>query len=155
MERIIYFIVIAAVLVTASVFDIRNYKVNNAFSVVIAAAGIILTVYDYVKNQRISILILALAGAITGFIFTAIPALKGGIGGADVKIITALGLGFGVYGILYFLLITFLSAGLFQLIKALIKKIKTREKLDMRSKLPLVPFMLAGLTATIWQFFYK
>ncbi len=151
MDRIIYYIVIAAILITASVFDIRNNKVNNVFSIVIAAAGIILTVYDYVKNQQIIFLILALAGAITGFIFTAIPALKGGIGGADVKIITALGLGLGAYGILYFLLITFLSAGLFQLIKALIKKIKTREKIDLRSKLPLVPFMLAGLAATIWQ----
>ena len=152
MERIIYYTVIAAVLIAASVFDIRKNKVNNVFSIVIAAAGIIMTVYDYVKVQRISTLLLAVAGAVTGFIFTVIPALKGGIGGADVKIITALGLGLGIYGILYFLLITFLSACVFQIIKGLIRKIKTRERLDLKSKLPLVPFMLAGLAGAIWQF---
>ena len=151
MERIIYYVIISAVLITAAVSDIRKKKVNNVFAIVIALAGITLTVVDYIINQRIGTIILAVAGSLTGFVFTAVPALKGGIGGADVKIITALGLGFGVTGILFFLLVTFLSAALFQLLKGVINKIRTREKIDLTAKLPLVPFMLAGVAATIWQ----
>ena len=132
MERIIYFVIIVSALFIAAVSDVKKAMVNNIIPSVIAAAGIALTVAEYIKVQRISIILIAAGGAMTGFLFTAVPALKGGLGGADVKLTAALGPGLGISGTLYFMMLTFFCALIFQLSRSIVKKIRSSEKIDQR-----------------------
>ena len=86
-------------------------------------------------------------------ILTAIPAMKGGIGGADVKLSAAAGIAEGLPGILIFMLFTFMPAALFMIGKGVAKKVRRGAELDLKASLPLVPFMLFGITACVLYYF--
>ena len=142
---IVYYSVLLILVIPASVSDLRSGKVNNVYSILIAIAGITLTVFKFITDKNVLVLLSAACGSFLGFAFTFIPALKGRMGGADVKIAAAVGLGFGIRGILLFLFVSFTAAVLYFLVKSVIDKICKGSALDLKKRLPLVPFMITGI----------
>ena len=145
--KIIYISVVAALLIPAAISDVRYGKVNNIYSILICVSGILITVIGFLISKSGWIFLYAFLGALIGLAFTAVPAVQGSIGGADVKISASVGLGAGVVGVLIFLLASMLSGSVFYIIKEIVNKIRTGGPIDLKRKLPLVPFMIPGMAA--------
>ena len=147
--QILYLALILILLIPASVSDLKNRIVNNIYPVLMVIAGLIVTGCRFAFDRNAYVFLFALLGAFTGFAFTAIPALRGAMGGADVKITAAIGIGAGMTGTMIFLLVSFISASFFYLIRQVVNKIRTGAPFCLKSRLPLVPFMIPGIIAVL------
>ena len=65
---------------------------------------------------------------------------RGGVGAGDVKLIAAIGLYYGLAGVLSILMVTLIFAAIFSIVMLATKKAK------MKSTLPMAPFIFIGLS---------
>ena len=120
----------------AGISDIVKREASNVFAILLAINGIFLTaVRCFLYGAAASILNSA-AGAGAAFILIYIFYRKEGVGGADVKILTALGMITGIGKLAETLLVIFLTAAAVLLPVSIIKK--------KNSGFPLLPFVFAG-----------
>lgn len=127
-------------LVYVSAVDIKLHLAPNWITYVIFAIGIPNIIFDIINSNYSDLLWNRVLGIFAGFIllFIAAIASKGGIGAADIKITTALGLILGFSGIFTCLIVGILFAVIFGVV-LIIKK-----KADKKTKLALLPYISAG-----------
>ena len=135
------------ILTAAAVKDIKTNKVSNVFPILLLLCSIAILVTNMVngKGRTGAVIAFAIVGMLFGLVLTGIPALKGGMGGADVKIFAAIGLGIGFPDILTLMLLSFLAAAAFFAVNSMIRRIKNRDRTTLKQKIPLVPSICAGM----------
>lgn len=122
--------ILASLLLTISLIDIKHMIIPDNLNVVIAVIGVAIILYDS------SLAWDKFIGVAVGFIiFSMLAFLTGAMGGGDIKIMTVLGLIFGLMGVIFITVFSFLigalvSAGLIAL------KVK-----GMKDKIPFGPFI--------------
>ncbi len=136
--RTVYYLVLTALMGAAAVTDIKKREIPNAVPLLILAAGTAKVIIDIMTGEyAVRIVISAVFGAFLGIALMLIPAMKHKMGGGDVKLSGAAGLGIGFPYVLHFLLISLLIAALYGLIQYL----HTRRK---ELTVPLAPFLAGG-----------
>lgn len=127
-------------LIYVSAVDIKLHMAPNWISYIIFAIGIPNVVFDIVKSNYSDLLWNRVFGIFAGFILLFISAIvsKGGIGAADIKITTALGLSLGFSGIFTCLIVGILFAAIWGIV------LMIRKKADKKTKLALLPYISAG-----------
>lgn len=130
----------------AALTDFLEKRVPNALVVGLAAAWLLVTAPLFLVNSSRAVE-LCLSGA-AGFLMAMVVMLvvyfvsRRGLGGGDVKLMSAAGLYLGYDGVLTALLYgSVLSAGI-----ALI--LIVRKKMTVKDAIPLVPFLYAGILLT-------
>ncbi|MCQ2408747.1 MAG: A24 family peptidase [Oscillospiraceae bacterium] len=128
----------------AAITDFRVKKIPN--TIVLMALGVrcigILWEILAEKKSIAETLIFGLIGMAFGFFFFLICGLisKGGIGGGDMKLFAAIGLYFGLVGLLQIMIYSMLLSAVVSICLLLSRKAK------MKSTVPMAPFILIGLT---------
>lgn len=123
-------IISAICLLPSAVKDYKEREVSRVSYVLLALAFIVLAITHQI-DIKANILYAGLM-----FVVLFLYALKGGLGGGDVKIIAILTLVIGGFGALFSLVAGFF----FMLIEELHKKIKRREK----GSIPVVTYLCLG-----------
>ena len=80
-------IVVIAVIIVATITDVRTLKVHNLLTLPLLACGLI---YHWMSGG-LDGLTMAFAGAAWGFALLLVPYMLGGMGAGDVKLIAAIG----------------------------------------------------------------
>lgn len=137
----IYYIVKTVVLVGFLAYftyeDIRERRVSNRMIIVMAAAGLVLAAVPLSAEAFIRAVICA---AVTGAAaFLTMKLSKGGLGTGDVFVLAASGLYIGGISMLAVVFVSLAALFLFCVGGLLLKK------LNMKSKLPYIPFLLIGV----------
>ncbi len=137
----IYFIVKSVVLIGFLAYfsyeDIRERKISNKMVAVMAAVGLILAVITMSPDIIIKSIICGGAAGALAFLTELLS--HGGLGRGDVLVIAALGVYIGDFSILIIIFISLIVLCLFCIAGMLLKKI------NMKSKLPYIPFLLIGV----------
>ena len=95
--KIIFDVLICAVMILASIDDVKTRKVRPVFQIVLAVLAVAHLIYTFIAVGASSGLYLLAAGALLFVVYFAIYEIfKGGIGGADFKVSTTLALYLGV-----------------------------------------------------------
>lgn len=137
MLNVFIFALISVLLAVSSVCDIRFRIVENRYSFGIAAVCVIGSAVKYFTECNNMAFVFNCIG---GFLFAGLItflafAISGGIGGADVKILAALGIFWGFSYIPLLMIVSFSCAA----IAGLIFKLMLKKKLQRG--IPLVPFI--------------
>lgn len=131
----------------ASVVDFMKKKVPNSLVGMMMGAWILVIIPQlfFHTEQTITLLMSGIAGALLGgslFLIVYVISRKG-LGGGDVKLITASGLYLGLDGILpailYGSVLSAIAAGIMIL----------RKKINRKDTIPLVPFLYIGMLLTM------
>lgn len=122
--------ILVSLLITESLIDIKYMIIPDSLNIVGAVIGVSIIIYDN------SLIWDKLSGAAVGFlIFSVLSFFTGAMGGGDIKLMTALGLIFGVKGVLFITVFSFLIGAL--VCSGLIAlKFKS-----MKDKIPFGPFI--------------
>lgn len=126
----VVYCILVSLLLTVSLIDIKYMIIPDVLNVVISVLGVAVILYDssFVWDKFI--------GAAFGFIiFSMLAFLTGAMGGGDVKLMTALGLIFGVKGILFITVFSFLIGALVSVVLIALKA------KSMKDKIPFGPFI--------------
>lgn len=136
-QNIIYVITIILLIIIAYI-DFKKHIISDKFNIAIGVLGIINVIYD-IENLKIYLISTCLV-----FIFFLILAIttKGGIGGGDIKLFTALSLIFGT-NILTVITITFTVATIFSMLKLFLKQMSVKENV------PLAPFVCLSVIMVV------
>ena len=136
--KVVYYVLLTALLSAAATTDIRKRTIPNMIPLLILAAGAARVAAGIINGENTARTMLSAAGgAFIGAALMILPALKSKLGGGDVKLSGAAGLGIGFPYILHFLLIS--------LTLAVIKTRRTGKAGNAsETTLPLAPFMLCG-----------
>lgn len=122
--------ILVSLMVTVSLIDIKYMIIPDSLNVVGTVIGVSIIIYNS------SLILDKLIGAAVGFlIFSMLSFFTGAMGGGDIKIMTALGLIFGVKGILFITVFSFLIGAL---VCALLIALKFK---SMKDKIPFGPFI--------------
>lgn len=137
--------VILMILEYVSLVDMKLHLAPNWASIVIAVASIPTIILSIINGQWSNLIFMA-AGAFTGFIPLFLGAVfsANGIGGADVKIMTAVGLSLGIFKTMTALIVGLFVSVIYMLIKA--KKNKTGKKTNCA----LLPFITIGIMVALF-----
>jgi|LSQX01.2.fsa_nt_gb leader peptidase (prepilin peptidase)/N-methyltransferase len=137
----VLYCLLGSILITVSVIDLKHKIIPDSLNIIIAAIGVLFTLYDS------SVLTDRALGALIGFIlFFAIALVTDAMGGGDIKLITGLGAIFGVEGVLFILFFSFVSGAVISVI-LLVTKIK-----DRKDEIPFGPFISAAtLIHILWR----
>jgi len=103
---------LAAVLVIASLIDIRSFRIPNWLTYSTLAVGI--SYFTIVRGYEG--LLFSLAGAAAGFALLILPYIIGGAGAGDVKLMGVVGSFLGAQGVVMVFLISCILAGIYALI---------------------------------------
>ena len=143
---IVAYIILTAILAFAAWQDVKSRTVGNVYPLLILLLSAAVVTYKCLSDRdaALNCLSWAIAGAGAGFVLTAIPAVKGEMGGADVKVLTAAGLGLGFLDICFLMLISFIIALIAAAALLIRKKLFRKEKADMKLRIPLLPSICAG-----------
>ncbi len=125
-----YWIALVA-LVAAAAFDARTREIPDTVSTVLIVTALLAKLLGFHAASWNGILV----GAAAAFAVSAVLFWKGGLGGGDVKLLTALGAALGIGAFLPFVLTTALVGGVVAL------ALRGREDREMAY----APVMLAGL----------
>ena len=140
-----YYLLILAIVTALAIYDVFNKRVPNkalvCFIPIALAAPFINTAYAETNAATLMFFLLAVLGAIGGFIVLMAAAMVSkdgnGIGGGDIKLAAVLGFIFGPYDIIGILLIASLlaiPAGLY----------RKKASGDQILRLAFVPFLALG-----------
>jgi leader peptidase (prepilin peptidase)/N-methyltransferase len=122
--------ILASLLLTVSLIDIKYMIIPDVLNVVIAVIGAAVILYD------ISFIWDKLIGAAVGLIiFSLLAFFTGAMGGGDIKLMTALGMIFGVKGIIFITIFSFIIGAL---VSAVLIAFKVK---SMKDKIPFGPFI--------------
>lgn len=113
--------------------DFKHHIISDKFNIILSFIGIvnILINFDNLKDYILTALLV-----FTFFFIIAIIS-KGGIGGGDIKLFTALSLIFGT-NILFIIIITYIAAAIVSIIMMFFKKY------NLKSSVALAPFIMIG-----------
>lgn len=140
-------ILVVAYAAIAAAFDLKTRRIPNGLILAMLGTWTALLIYTLASNTDAALALLAdsaLGFAAGGGIFLAVYLIsRKGLGGGDVKFMSMAGLYLGLAGTIPAILYGTILAALAGLILILIKKI-TR-----KGKMPLAPFLLAGIMATV------
>ncbi|ACQ51170.1 peptidase A24 (plasmid) [Clostridium botulinum] len=143
MSIIILYIIVPVLLFICSIYDLKKGEIENYWSYILGAVGIIYSIFvNQFKSNFCAALIIFIA-LYSVYIFSALIG-KYGLGGADVRILTALALSIG-YNILSIIIIS----SVLNIIYILFKSLFTRQKLNSICT-KYVPFILVGYTITLF-----
>lgn len=137
---------IIMLLIYVSAVDIKLHMAPNWIAFAIGILGIPNIIFDIINSNYYDLLFNRLLGVFAGFIllFIAAVASKGGVGAADIKITTALGLFMGLEGIFAGQLMGILFAVLPSIFLLITKKA------GRKTRIPLLPFISAGVTVVMF-----
>ena len=149
MNKLIFALAALALLIPAAISDLRTRRIKlvTLLCLLVLAAGAV--VFNCLSAKSLQPLWSLGAGALTGFLLTAVPAVKGSLGGGDVKIAALCGLGLGFPDVLTFLFVSFIAASCFALaymmtLRACRSPAESAKQLK-QLKLPLLPFLAGGM----------
>lgn len=129
----------ASLLTVISLIDLRHKIIPDGLIISGVSIGIIFIITGNMVTDR-------LLGAATGLVlFLGIAAVTNAMGGGDIKLMAVLGLMFGIGGILFITLFSFVTGAIISLI-LLTLKIKSR-----KDEIPFGPFI--SLSALIYMFY--
>ncbi len=138
LNSVLYCLIIS-LLITISIIDLRHKIIPDGLNIIGLGLGII---YIIINKQLSDSLI----GAATGLgLFLLIALITNAMGGGDIKLMAVLGLIFGIKGILFTTLFSFVTGAVISVI-LLALKIKSR-----KDEIPFGPFI--SLSALIYIFF--
>ena len=127
-----------------AVIDLKVKKIPNAIIMLLFIIRIVGLVLEYIADGKFTIdkISFSLLGLTVGGLFMLICMLlsRGGVGAGDVKLIAAIGLYYGLAGVLSILMVTLIFAAIFSIVMLATKKAK------MKSTLPMAPFIFIGLS---------
>jgi leader peptidase (prepilin peptidase)/N-methyltransferase len=136
----VVYCILVSVLLTVSLIDIKYMIIPDVLNVVIVVIGIVVIIYD------ISFIWDKLIGAAVGLlIFSLLAIFTGAMGGGDIKLMTAFGLIFGVKGILFITVFSFIIGAL---VSAFLIGFKVK---SMKDKIPFGPFIC--MAALLYVFY--
>jgi leader peptidase (prepilin peptidase)/N-methyltransferase len=126
----VVYCILASMLITVSLIDIKYMIIPDVLNVVIAVIGVAVILYDnsFIWDKFIG-------SAVGLLIFSVLAFFTGSMGGGDIKLMTVLGLIFGVKGILF---ITVFSFFIGALVSAVLIAFKVK---SMKDKIPFGPFI--------------
>lgn len=140
-ESILYCI-LCSVLIVVSMIDLKHKIIPDSLNIIGLIIGIIFIILDK------SLLFYKLIGLGIGLgLFLAIAVVTNAMGGGDIKLMAVLGLIFGVKGVLFISLFSFVLGAIISIV-LLILKIKSR-----KDEIPFGPFI--SFAALIYVFFGK
>ncbi|MBO0525008.1 peptidase A24 [Clostridium botulinum] len=143
MSFIILYMIIPVLLSICTIYDLKKGEIENYWSYILGAIGVIHSIFNnQFKNNFYAALVIFIA-LYSVYIFSALIG-KYGLGGADVRILTALSLTMG-YNILSIIIIS----SLFNIIYILFKSLFTKQKLNSICT-KYVPFILVGYIITLF-----
>lgn len=129
----------ASLLIVISLIDLKHKIIPDGLIIAGAVTGLIFIITGNMVLSRLS-------GAAIGFIlFLGIAVVTNAMGGGDIKLMAVLGLMFGVKGILFITLFSFVTGAIISLILITLK-IKGR-----KDEIPFGPFI--SLSALIYMFY--
>lgn len=132
--------IIIVLLLWVSLMDIKYMIIPDILNIILALIGIGMAICN------VNFIVDKVLGALIGFtIFMLIAILTNAMGGGDIKLMSALGLIFGVKGILF---ITIFSFVLGAIVSILLLSFKIKNKKD---KIPFGPFI--SLSAILYIFY--
>ncbi|WP_242568306.1 prepilin peptidase [Clostridium botulinum] len=135
--------IIPVLLSICTIYDLKKGEIENYWSYILGAIGVIHSIFNnQFKNNFYAALVIFIA-LYSVYIFSALIG-KYGLGGADVRILTALSLTMG-YNILSIIIIS----SLFNIIYILFKSLFTKQKLNSICT-KYVPFILVGYIITLF-----
>ncbi len=138
LNSIIYCLIIS-LLITISIIDFKHKIIPDSLNIALGILGII---YIIINKTIFSSLIGSLIGLA---LFLLIALLTNAMGGGDIKLMAVLGLIFGIKGVLFITLFSFVIGAIISVI-LIIRKIKSR-----KDEIPFGPFI--SLSALIYIFF--
>lgn len=126
----VIYCILVSLLLTISLIDIKHMMILDSLNVAGVFMGIFMIIYD--RNMIWD----KFTGAAVGFlIFSALALFTGAMGGGDVKLMSMIGLIFGVRGALFITVFSFLIGALASTV-LLVFKVKA-----MKDKIPFGPFI--------------
>lgn len=130
--------------------DIKTHKVPNAHVAIVAGASIIPIVSNVLfSDTKWGVVLLShIGGAIAAFAIMIFAGLitKGGFGGGDIKLMTALGLWFGFYGICA---VAVVSTVLYLVYTLFVRALAKKKGLTAPKVIAFVPFILLSFIPVI------
>ncbi|MBQ2306986.1 MAG: prepilin peptidase [Clostridia bacterium] len=143
--KVVYYVLLTALLSAAAATDIRKRTIPNMIPLLILAAGAARVAAGIINGENTARTMLSAAGgAFIGAALMILPALKSNLGGGDVKLSGAAGLGIGFPYILHFLLISLTLAALYGILRVIKTRRTGKAGNASETTLPLAPFMLCG-----------
>lgn len=138
MKEVIYIITVMLLIIIAYI-DYKQKIIPDKLNVAIAILGIINITLDF---KNIKTYILSTIIVFTFFFILAVLS-KGGIGGGDIKLFTALSLVFG-YDMLWIIEYSYIIAAVVSIIMLILKKT------NLKSSVALAPFIMLGTLAHLF-----
>ncbi len=134
------YIVVFAILITASITDIKERRIPDNLIVAGVVIGLALSLY----NPEHGFLDGLIGGMTAGLILLLISHItKGGLGLGDVKLFGCIGIYLGLESTVSAMLIAALLSGLFSLVLICINRD------NKKREIPFAPFILAGVLAAV------
>ena len=142
-------IVLAGILITAAIVDIRTRNIPNIFVLLVLLLGIaasVLTAQGYAFPLSAPSLLERFAGAVIAFVPVFIIGNKmGGIGGGDIKLLTVLGFLFGIEEAIAMLVCTCIIGACAGIVKLIANWLKT----ESDTTFAYAPCIAAGALITL------
>jgi len=137
LQELIYIVTIL-LLIKISIIDYKQKIIPDKLNLILALLGILNLIINF---QNCKVYIASAAITFTVFLLLAIIT-DGGIGGGDIKLLTALSLIFGT-NILTVITITFTVATIFSMLKLFFKQMSVKENV------PLAPFVCLSVIMVV------
>jgi len=137
LQEVIYIIIIF-ILIKISYIDYKQKIIPDKLNLILALLGILNLLINF---QNCKVYIASAAIIFTVFLLLAVIT-DGGIGGGDIKLLTALSLIFGT-NILTVIAITFTVATIFSMLKLFLKQMSVKENV------PLAPFVCLSVIMVV------
>ncbi|HAQ40886.1 MAG TPA: prepilin peptidase [Clostridiales bacterium] len=135
----VFYCMLASLLIVASTIDIKHMIIPDSVNIVGAIIGAMLLIYE-----RETVLD-KIFGLLTGFIlFAMIAAFTGSMGGGDVKLMAVTGFIFGIKGVLFITLVSFIIGAFVSLILICLNLI------SRKSRIPFGPFISSAVLLYIF-----
>lgn len=132
-------IALAAILTYASYKDIRTKEIPDTVHIAILLLSLVRIIYSFVSQHYVNILDMLAGGFLSAIpLFIAAVITEGKIGGADIKLMAAIGLLLGLDGGISALFSGLMLSIIVNLTFLLFKKI------NLKSSFPLVPYLSIG-----------
>ena len=134
------YLVVFAILITASIIDIRVGRIPDKLIIAGAAIGLILSLF----NPEHGLLQGLMTGTVAGLVMLLVSWItKGGLGLGDVKLFGCIGIYLGLESIASAMLISAILSGFFSLVLLCINRD------NKKREIPFAPFIMVGTLAAI------
>ena len=142
----IFYALVSSVLIAIAIIDLKEQIIPDSLVISIIVLTILYKVLNYfLYNESSEILESVLGFLVAGGLFLAIAIFsRGGMGGGDVTLISALGFILGIKQILLVIFLSFLYGAIISIF-LLSTKLKTR-----KDPIPFGPFIILGFFTTIF-----